>query len=257
MYYLYIKTHNETGLKYLGKTNQKDYHSYPGSGVRWKRHLEKHCYDYRTDILLVTDDKNELKETGIFFSKIFNIVKSKEWANLQEEKGDGVSSEFALMENHRRLEEGTHPFCDPLYNQKTNNKRQDTKRKNGTHNFLGGKIQQKRVENGTHHLLSGEIQRKSNLKRIKDGTHNFIDNIKCVDENGIIFSVSKQDYDSDDSLVHINSSTGKKRLGKETVTDKQRKYLDTKIQCPYCNKQGNISNMKRWHFDKCKMNIGE
>jgi len=26
----------------------------------------------------------------------------------------------------------------------------------------------------------------------------------------------------------------------------------TKINCPYCGKQGQLTNMKRWHFDKCK-----
>ena len=26
----------------------------------------------------------------------------------------------------------------------------------------------------------------------------------------------------------------------------------TIIECPHCNKTGNVGNMKRWHFDKCK-----
>jgi hypothetical protein len=25
------------------------------------------------------------------------------------------------------------------------------------------------------------------------------------------------------------------------------------INCPHCNKEGNIANMKRWHFDNCKL----
>jgi len=31
--YLYKKTHNQTGFKYLGKTNSKDPHKYKGSGI--------------------------------------------------------------------------------------------------------------------------------------------------------------------------------------------------------------------------------
>ena len=27
-----------------------------------------------------------------------------------------------------------------------------------------------------------------------------------------------------------------------------------KISCPHCNKVGQLTNMKRWHFDKCKSN---
>jgi hypothetical protein len=87
--YLYVKTHNKTGLKYLGKTKKLDPHKYTGSGKKWLMHLKKHGYDYTTEILLVTKDDIELKETGIFFSKLWNIVESKEWANLREESGDG------------------------------------------------------------------------------------------------------------------------------------------------------------------------
>jgi hypothetical protein len=39
--YLYVKTHNNTGMKYLGKTTKPDPHKYPGSGKRWTRHLKK------------------------------------------------------------------------------------------------------------------------------------------------------------------------------------------------------------------------
>lgn len=259
MLYLYVKTHNKTGLKYLGKTNQKDYHSYTGSGVYWIRHLEKHGYDYTTKILLQTENKEELKETGLFFSRLFNVVKSKEWANLQEEKGDGVSSEYATQENYRRLEKGTHPFCDPLHNQKTNNKRQETKRKNGTHNFLGGEIQRRRVADGTHHFLNGDFQRKNMKRVVEEGRHNMMQgNVLVVDKNGNISYMSKQEYKNQNELVHPNSKEGKLRLGHSLDLSETRKaYINAKIECPHCQKQGNISNMKRWHFDNCKLNIGE
>jgi hypothetical protein len=88
MIYLYVKTHNKTGLKYLGKTIQDPY-KYPGSGKRWKRHIKKHGKDLTTEILLTTESKEELKETGLFFSKLWNVVESNEWANCKPEEGDG------------------------------------------------------------------------------------------------------------------------------------------------------------------------
>jgi general stress protein YciG len=88
-YYLYVKTHSTTGLKYLGQTRAANPHKYPGSGKRWKHHLKKHGKNISTKILLVTEDKEELKETGVFFSKLWNIVESNEWANLKDEEGDG------------------------------------------------------------------------------------------------------------------------------------------------------------------------
>lgn len=87
--YLYVKTHNKTGLKYLGKTVSKDPYSYSGSGTVWLRHLDKHGYDYTTEILLETDNDEELKEQGVYYSNLWNVVESTEWANLIIEQGDG------------------------------------------------------------------------------------------------------------------------------------------------------------------------
>jgi len=86
--YLYLKTHNVTGLKYLGKTI-KDPYVYKGSGKMWVRHIKKYGYDVTTQILLVTDCKEELKETGLFFSKLWAVDKSNEFANLCQEEGQG------------------------------------------------------------------------------------------------------------------------------------------------------------------------
>ncbi len=85
---LYVKTHNVTGLKYLGKTVQDPY-TYEGSGKYWKLHINKHGYDVTTEILGSYDDKKDLKVMGEFYSKIWDIVESDQWANLKEECGDG------------------------------------------------------------------------------------------------------------------------------------------------------------------------
>ena len=87
--YLYVKTHNKTGLKYLGKTISNDPHLYQGSGTVWKRHIKKHGYDVTTEILLKTNDPTELKEVGIYYSNLWNIVESKDFANIVPEMEDG------------------------------------------------------------------------------------------------------------------------------------------------------------------------
>lgn len=89
IYYLMIKTHNITGLKYLCQTTQKDPLLYTGSGVYWKSHLKKYGINISTKILLETTDRNKLKEFGRAYSKFYNIVKSKEWANKIPETGGG------------------------------------------------------------------------------------------------------------------------------------------------------------------------
>lgn len=97
--YLYVKTHNVTGLKYLGKTEQIDPHKYTGSGKNWCKHLEHHGYDYSTQILLATEDKEELKDTGLFFSKLWNVVRSREWANRIPESGEGIAKNTTTVKD--------------------------------------------------------------------------------------------------------------------------------------------------------------
>lgn len=87
--YLYKKTHRETGLKYLGKTVSKDPYSYPGSGVYWASHLEKHGNNVETEILKECQSEQELKYWGEYYSRLWNVVESNEWANLIEEAGSG------------------------------------------------------------------------------------------------------------------------------------------------------------------------
>lgn len=87
--YLYVKTHNITGLKYLGKTSSKTPHKYPGSGVYWRNHLDKHGYDYDTEILKECQTNQEVAEWGLYYSNLWNVVASDKWANLTEESGAG------------------------------------------------------------------------------------------------------------------------------------------------------------------------
>jgi hypothetical protein len=87
--YLYIKTHNKTGLKYFGKTTRKNPHKYLGSGKHWVAHLTKHGIDYTTEIYGCYTDKQECLQAALKFSEKHNIVESKEWANLRVESLDG------------------------------------------------------------------------------------------------------------------------------------------------------------------------
>jgi hypothetical protein len=87
--YLYKKTHKNTGLQYLGQTSKKDPHKYPGSGVYWVRHLDKHGYEYDTEILKECQTKDEIKYWGKHFSELWDVVNDPAWANLKSEEGNG------------------------------------------------------------------------------------------------------------------------------------------------------------------------
>lgn len=94
IYTLYIKTHNLTGLKYLGQTRQDPY-KYPGSGIDWTEHLLKYGEDVRTDILYQSRNVDDRNYWGRYYSKYFNVVTAvddygnKIWANRIPETGGG------------------------------------------------------------------------------------------------------------------------------------------------------------------------
>ena len=98
--YLLKKTHKITGLKYLCKTIREDWHKYSGSGKYWKRHIKVHGRDIDTDLLKECQTAEELREWGLYYSELWNVVESDEWANMRPEDGDGGgpgnSSEVAL-----------------------------------------------------------------------------------------------------------------------------------------------------------------
>ena len=109
--YLYIKTHNKTGLKYFGKTI-KDPFLYKGSGKHWRRHLDFHGDDVTTETYGKFEDKEECLTEAIKFSIKNNIVESEEWAYLRMESLDGgdtsqtqgyKDSFYKIVENGKKI----------------------------------------------------------------------------------------------------------------------------------------------------------
>lgn len=196
MIYLYVKTHTKTGLKYLGKTVRKDPHKYTGSGKVWKRHLLKHGFTYTTQILLATEDKQELMETGLFFSKLFNVSGSADWANLIDERGDG-------NDNRHLLNEGKHNFQN---------------------SEVQRNIQLNRIKNGTHNLQSANRTfTKKGCKHTKTAQRNLTDanpfrsSVPCIDLSGKAVMIPKDQYyaqtgeKSDWQFVHTKSKEAASR----------------------------------------------
>lgn len=94
IYYLMIKTHNITGLKYLCQTKRNPF-AYKGSGKDWKPHLKKYGKDHTTVILQECQSKEELGYWGRHYSQLWNIVNAQDdygnkiWANRIPETGGG------------------------------------------------------------------------------------------------------------------------------------------------------------------------
>lgn len=95
--YIYVKQ-SPKGLLYLGKTVREPF-SYRGSGKRWLSHLAKYEFrsnDCKTYILHETANKQELIRLGLYYSNLFNVVNSDQWANLKVEEGDGGATRLGM-----------------------------------------------------------------------------------------------------------------------------------------------------------------
>lgn len=107
IYYLMIKTHNITGLKYLCQTKNKDPYNYCGSGIDWKAHLNNFGYHVTTEILAKCQTKKELNEQGRYYSTYYKITTAVDnygnriWANIIPETGGGGTPTEATREKLR------------------------------------------------------------------------------------------------------------------------------------------------------------
>jgi len=134
--YLYKKTHNKTGLQYLGKTTRNPLY-YKGSGKYWLKHLKKHGNDVTTEILKECQTIDEVREWGLYYSKLWNIVEEKDqvgkkvWANLREETGDGG---FGLGELNPAKKKENRELKANLWKGGRNPMRQEKNKKYGNDN---------------------------------------------------------------------------------------------------------------------------
>ena len=193
--YLYLKTHNVTGLKYLGKTIQDPY-LYQGSGKRWKHHIKKHGYNVTTEILFSTDNKDEFKTYAKHISKTLNIVESLNFANLCDEQGDGGYTSYTNERN---------------------------------------KAISKKLKGRKNHWV------KTGLNKNK---------VLAIDlETNQTVSITTEEFLNEKKYVGI----GIRNKGKTYKKRKAYTRKNTTSICPHCNKSGSTPNMKRYHFDNCKL----
>jgi hypothetical protein len=91
-YFILLKQHMKTGLKYLcfHHGTKDNCFKYTGSGTYWKKHITKHGTDLiSTIILFESTTKDEIRDQGLKYSDLWDVVNSKDFANLVREDGSG------------------------------------------------------------------------------------------------------------------------------------------------------------------------
>jgi hypothetical protein len=122
-----------------------------------------------------------------------------------------------------------------------------------------------RMEKSTEEIskIQSSIGKKSALKRIEEGTHNFLGNsyrlgIKHTEETKTKIKekrskqvISKEAYAraAASKLGQKRTKESKRLMSKVAV---ERNNTSRRIVCPHCSKEGPKPQMMQWHFDKCK-----
>jgi hypothetical protein len=101
---------------------------------------------------------------------------------------------------------------------------------------------QKRIKEGTHPFLDKHAAKQRNLKRIAAGTHNL-----TTDANPVyaLIKAGTHHFQTD------NPSTKKVKDGSHHFLNNHPNKIQ--VTCPHCSKTGGAVNMRRYHFDKCKV----
>ena len=208
---LYLKTHNKTGRKYLGKTVQDPY-KYRGSGIHWDRHLKKHGNDVTTEVLFQTEDEEEFKGVGLYYSKLWNIVESDDFLNFTNEEGQGGYTSYTAERNEKISKalsgcEGN--MKGKRHSDKTKKKMSETWKRKKSEGYVPPPMTEETKEKMSESQKGREAWNKN-----KEG---------CF---------SKETTDR--------------------MSEKRKGIPKPKVKCPHCNNMVPIHLKNRWHFDNCK-----
>jgi hypothetical protein len=205
--YLLVKTHNRTGLKYLCQTTRADYNKYTGSGVYWKKHLKVYGYDITTEVIKECNNRDEMIYWGNYYSNLWDVAKSINWANLKPEEGNGNTSSWTVemwlrpgfKEKMRLARKSTYSsdryrqqqsknskklWADPEFRKKrpdqsgTNNSNYDptpfTFLDKDGNKFTGSKLEFAKKYNlrtkAVRHLVKGDVQTHKGWQLVKENT---------------------------------------------------------------------------------------
>lgn len=128
---------------------------------------------------------------------------------------------------------------------------------------LATKENLKRIKEGTHNWLGGEFQRNLQRKRVAEGTHNWLGDKNpmyrllengthpFLGEAGSSLAKKVQRERVKNGTHHLLSGDIQRKSHKKRLEEGNHHMLIVH-KCPHCNKEGKTAVMFRYHFDNCK-----
>ena len=204
-------------------TKQKNHIKYNGSGKYWLKHLKIHGEDISTEIILETENHTEIKDQGRYYSELWDVVNSPQWANLRPEEGTGgdtVSNKFWI----------TNESIDRYIN-KNEDIPEGWRKGRCTGGFTNKNIQKELSKRGHNSEKYKDVMKdpahREKLSKSKKGKPNF--------------------------LIRGDLNPSKRPEVREKISNSAK--LRPMIKCDICGKEGQKSpGMFTFHFKNCKQN---
>jgi hypothetical protein len=239
--YLYKKTHNITGLQYLGKTTQDPY-KYKGSGTRWELHIKKHGYDVTTEILKECQTTSELKKWGEYYSQLWKVVEDPMWANIRPESGDG--GDTSGCENYKKAiaARDMSGSNNPMYGVQSTSKGKTYEELHGIEKANQLK-QRLRVTSSNKPPLSEESAKRK-AQKISETTKG-----KPKSEE---FKQKMKKPKSEDHKKNISASLTGLERSEEHSKNLSKAISASRSTCVHCGFESTKCAITRYHNDNCK-----
>ena len=266
LFFVYKTTNLINNYIYIGvhETFNVD-DGYLGSGKLLKQAIKKYGkHSFKREILKFCSSKKEAFDFEMLLVDSIFITRKDVYNLTEGGKGVITHSSFGLESLRRSAKNKV--VARNLITGKIEKISKDTFEKNPDI-YKGHTVGKKVMKDSNGNILvidsfdSGLVGVTKGLTRVKDSTGNVFmvsttderflsgelestSNNKVVvkDANGNKFTVSK-----DDPRLATKELIGV-AAGKRYKQNKKR----SQVTCPYCNKLGDSSNMKRWHFENCK-----
>lgn len=246
--FLYIKQHSITGKLYFGKTIKHDPIKYPGSGIHWKRHINKHGKDkVETLWYCLFLDEETCKDFAILCSIQWDIVNSDNWLNLIPEDGliggairtgikQSIETRKKISESHmgKRLSNETKQKISiniKRWNDKNPESLQAAKLK-AAKSRLGFKHSEESKQKMSYSTL-GQFCSEETRQKMKESHKG---------------KLHTEDTKKKLSLINTGHFVSEQTKEKLSISAKNR----PKFRCKYCSIEITKANLTRWHNEKCK-----
>lgn len=153
-----------------------------------------------------------LKEDYLAWKGLAGFFNKEELIFEVMERGREKGRKASLDTQKKMLEDGIHPF--QLYKEKANKSVKD--------------LLLKKAKEGTHQFQDPEF-RKRRAQADKE-------------KQQMLWSKGRHAFQREEVRKKMKESSSKSRSSQNSRV----------VECPHCGKSGGYTNMKRYHFDKCK-----